>query len=99
MAKLITPSQAVTIIAKEHGLDRKVVMYSLRSFFLSGIKRQLKLGHTIELRGFGTFTPKISKRESDRKALHKLVKYRLISRGYQQKLRNKKLQEKVFNSN
>lgn len=79
------------MIAEEFGIDKRVVRYNLRSFFRGGVKGQMKQGNIIRLSGFGTFKPAGNRqRELDRKKLAKLIKYRLKSRKYSKKLRDRK---------
>jgi len=58
MKEKITKSDLVDEIVKASSCNRKQVSV-VADLFLSAIKKSLENGHTIELRGFGTFEPRL----------------------------------------
>lgn len=63
MADKITKNEIVDAIFENTECDRKDVLFIVDSF-LSEIKKSLEKGSTIELRGFGTFEPRLRKGKS-----------------------------------
>ncbi len=61
--KKVRKYDIVDTIYSETNIDKRIVQISI-DYFLTLLKDSLKKGYTIELRGFGTFEPRLRKGKS-----------------------------------
>lgn len=64
MADKVTKNEIVDSIFENTNCDRKDILFVVDSF-LAEVKKSLENGSTIELRGFGTFEPRLRKGKSE----------------------------------
>lgn len=60
VSKKVTKSDLLESICKKTGFDKEIVQEIVESF-VEELKSSLKSGSNIELRGFGTFEPRLRK--------------------------------------